>query len=236
MNRKPFKFKQFDIFQDKTAMKVGTDGVLLGSWTSIYNGKRILDIGTGTGLVALMLAQRFSEVEIDAIEIDKSAYLQASENFENSIFKERLNIYNTPIQDYNSIKKYDLVVSNPPFFNVNDLVDFDTRKQARQQTTLTFAELLNKTACLLSENGFASFIIPYDQREIFVDIALKNSLHLSKILYIRGNQNSLLKRVLLEFSFITKEKIEESELIIEIDRHQYTDDYINLTKDFYLKM
>lgn len=236
MSRTPFKFKQFDIFQDNTAMKVGTDGVLLGSWTNIYKGKRILDIGTGTGLIALMLAQRFPETTIDAIEIDESAYLQATENFQNSIFKQRLKVFNIPIQEYNPNEKYDLIVSNPPFFSVNDLVEFDSRKQARQQTTLTFSELLDKTSLLLNRNGVASFVIPYDQKDLYIDIASKKSLYISRILYVRGNKNSSLKRVLLEFSFDKKEIVEEDELIIELDRHQYSDEYINLTKEFYLKM
>ena len=160
MNRKPFRFKQFEIFQDKTAMKVGTDGVLLGAWSNLETGDNILDIGAGTGLISLMLAQRFPNSRVDAIEIDYDAFLQAKENFEHSIFSERLKIKNTSLQVYSSDKKYDLIVSNPPFFTVNNSVDFDARKQARQQETLTFAELIEKSAKLLHKEGVASFIIP----------------------------------------------------------------------------
>ena len=144
MNRKPFQFKQFSIFQDQTAMKVGTDGVLLGAWVNVF-GQNVLDIGTGTGLISLMIAQRFPEANIDALEIDSDAFLQAEENFSNSKFNHRLTLFHTSLQDYNSAKKYDLIVSNPPFFTVNDLVSFDSRKQARQQETLTFTDLISNT-------------------------------------------------------------------------------------------
>lgn len=235
MNRKPFRFKQFEIFQDKTAMKVGTDGVLLGAWATLKSGNTILDIGTGTGLISLMLAQRFPNAKLDAIEIDNDAFLQAKENYENAPFSDRLTIFNSSLQDYSTNKKYDLIVSNPPFFVVNDTVDFDARKQARQQETLTFEELIKKTAELLHKDGLASFIIPYDQMGSFCKIASQNNLKRSKTVYVKGNATTATKRVLLEFSFHDK-KCFENELIIEVERHQYTEDYINLTKEFYLKM
>ena len=235
MNRKPFKFKQFSIFQDKTAMKVGTDGVLLGAWATNNSGNTILDIGTGTGLISMMLAQRFPESQIDAIEIDENAYYQAKENFENTPFYNRLSIYLTSLQDYKTDKKYDLIVSNPPFFTVNDLNEFDARKQARQEETLTFSDLLEKTAQLLNKDGLANFIIPHDRMLEFCTIAAENALKVSKTTLIKGNETSPIKRVLLEFSFEENE-IEENTLTIEIERHRYTNDYINLTKDFYLKM
>lgn len=235
MSKKPFRFKQFEISQDKTAMKVGTDGVLLGAWANLYNGNTILDVGTGTGLISLMLAQRFPNSKIDAIEIDHEAYLQAKSNFENSSFNTQLSIHESSFQDYLSNEKYDLIVSNPPFFTVNNLVDFDQRKQARQQETLNFDELINKTSLLLNDNGSACFIIPYDQSDFFIEIAAKNKLKLAKILYVKGNNLSPIKRVLLEFSFQEKKLLEEN-LIIEEERHQYTNNYIELTRDFYLKM
>jgi len=235
MNRKPFRFKQFEIFQDKTAMKVGTDGVLLGAWSNLETGDNILDIGAGTGLISLMLAQRFPNSRVDAIEIDYDAFLQAKENFEHSTFSERLKIKNTSLQVYSSDKKYDLIVSNPPFFTVNNSVDFDARKQARQQETLTFAELIEKSAKLLHKEGVASFIIPYDQMDVFCEKTAQNDLKLSRIVYVKGNSSSPIKRVLLEFSF-QERIVRKEELVIERERHQYTNEYISLTKDFYLKM
>ena len=234
MIRKTFQFKQFSIYQDKTAMKVGTDGVLLGAWAKT-SGSNVLDIGTGTGLISLMLAQRFLETLIDAIEIDQDAFLQASENFEASKFNHRLTVHHTSLQEFFPQKKYDLIVSNPPFFVVNDLVEFDSRKQARQQEMLTFSDLISKTAQLLKHEGLASFIIPYEQMSDFNKIAVQNDLKLARTVYIKGNETSQIKRVLLEYSFL--EKItEETYLTIEVERHQYTQDYIELTKDFYLKM
>lgn len=235
MNRKPFRFKQFEIFQDKTAMKVGTDGVLLGAWSNLETGDNILDIGAGTGLISLMLAQRFPNSRVDAIEIDYDAFLQAKENFEHSIFSERLKIKNTSLQVYSSDKKYDLIVSNPPFFTVNNSVDFDARKQARQQETLTFAELIEKSAKLLHKEGVASFIIPYDQMDVFCEKTAQNDLKLSRIVLVKGSSSSPIKRVLLEFSF-QERIVRKEELVIERERHQYTNEYISLTKDFYLKM
>jgi len=234
-NRKPFRFKQFEIFQDNTAMKVGTDGVLLGAWSTLLAGNRILDIGAGTGLISLMLAQRFPTAIIDAIELDEDAYHQAKENILNSKFKERINSHHLALQEYQSDIKYDLIVSNPPFFIVNDRIELDSRKQARQQETLTFDELLNKTSQLLNIQGKAAFIIPFDLEENFIEIGEKYNLYPSKILNIKGNQQVEFKRSIIELSF-DKCEILKDELIIEIDRHQYTDDYINLTKDFYLKM
>lgn len=235
MNRKPFRFKQFEIFQDRTAMKVGTDGVLLGAWANLEQGSSILDIGTGTGLIALMLAQRFPQSLVDAVELEVDAFIQASENFNNSTFKNRLKIYHSSIQNYKSAYKYDLIVSNPPFFIANDRVELDSRKKARQQETLTFDDLLEKTALLLKENGNASFVIPYDLESNFLAIASSQKLLPKQILHVKGKEESPIKRSLITLSFQSVDH-QNSTLVVEVDRHQYTDDYIKLTKDFYLKM
>ncbi len=236
MIKKPFRFKQFDIYQDQTAMKVGTDGVLLGAWANLAQGNKVLDIGTGTGLISLMLAQRFKNVRIDAVEIDVDAYHQAKENFSNSIFSNQITIYQNAIQSFDTTSKYDLIVSNPPFFKVNDRVELDARKQARQQETLTFSDLLTKTSNLLAENGLASFVIPFDLEDDFLNQAQQVKLYPKRIVYVKGNNDAPIKRVLIELSFDQIIKVEETQLIIEVARHRYTDDYINLTKDFYLKM
>ncbi len=235
MMRKPFRFKQFEIYQDQTAMKVGTDGVLLGAWANLYDGNTILDIGSGTGLISLMLAQRFPEALIDAVELDESAYQQTKENFSNSKFENRLTITQTPIQEFDSKIKYNLIVSNPPFFVNNERVELDARKTARQQETLTFEDLLAKTKDLLAENGVASFIIPFDLEENFLAIAKNLNLFPKRIFHVKGNEEAPFKRSIIELSFKLEETV-YSTLIIEVGRHQYTEDYINLTKDFYLKM
>lgn len=233
--KKPFKFKQFDIYQDRTAMKVGTDGVLLGAWAELIKGNKILDIGTGTGLISLMLAQRFPQSVINAVEIDEDAFLQAQDNFHDSKFSNRLIVENQSLQSYKSEYKFDLIVSNPPFFISNQRVEQDARKNARQQETLTFDDLLAKTAFLLHDEGLASFIIPFDLENKFLQIASNYSLFPNRIVRVKGNDQAEVKRSLIELSFKSKET-EFSSLTIEVERHQYTEDYINLTKDFYLKM
>ena len=235
MSNKPFRFKQFSINQDKTAMKVGTDGVLLGAWSDVENAKNILDVGTGTGLISLMFAQRNFDVKIDAIEIDKNAYLQAQENFEKSKFSHQITVHHQDFKTYYSSEKYDLIVSNPPYFVENKRLEESSRKQARQQYNLSFDDLIFKMSELLTKEGNISLILPYNSLEEIISIAKKNQLFLTKLTYIKGNLTSDYIRVLLNFSFVEK-KLEQNELIIEKARHQYTEDYINLTKDFYLKM
>jgi len=235
---KPFKFKQFTIHQDKCAMKIGTDGVLLGAWTSIENTPNsILDIGTGTGIIALQLAQRSDAIIIDAIEIDDSAYEQAVENFENSDWGDRLFCYHASLQEFSQEidEKYNLIISNPPFYNDKFETDNISRNRARFTSSLSFKNLLSFVSKLLSENGTFSVIIPFKEEQNFIDLAKKNNLFLNRICRVKGNKFSEIKRSLIALSFLrSKTKIEE--LTIEIERHQYTNEYVNLVKGFYLKM
>lgn len=228
-----FQFKQFTISQDKTAMKVGTDGVLLGAWTSIF-GKRVLDIGTGTGLIALMIAQR-SLCLVDCIEIDNDAYLQATENLSKSKWEGRLDISHTSLQEFTTEYKFDTIISNPPFFNKSQKTPNESRNFARHTDSLSFDELLQFTSVKLTDLGIASFIIPFDSEKEFLQIAKYNNLHPSRICRVRGTEESPIKRSLIELSF---DKVDclETNLTIEISRHVYTQDYINLTRDFYIKM
>ena len=237
----PFHFKGFTIYQDKTAMKVGTDGVLLGSWCSVQNyPDTILDIGAGTGLISLMLSQRSDAMTIDAVEVEENAYEQTVENFEKSDWGDRLYCYHATFEDFaNEISEeqetYDLILSNPPFY----VDDFETgnnaRNKARFTSSLSFENLLLGVSKILSVNGIFSVIIPFKEEENFTILAQKNNLYLNRICHVQGNPSSAIKRSLLEFSFHQKSTIKEH-LIIEIERHQYTEDYINLTKYFYLKM
>lgn len=235
---KPFVFKEFSVDQDRCAMKIGTDGVLLGAWTSInHNPFSVLDIGAGTGILALMLAQRSHAETIEAIEIDDAAFEQAAENFEDSPWGDRLFCYHAGFNEFveEIDDKYDLIVSNPPFYSENYKTDNPQRDLARFTDALPFEHLLHGTAKLLDDNGKASFIIPYSEEEKFITLAEKTDLFPNRITRVKGSNTSEIKRSLLEFSF-TKTTIDSSELIIETGRHQYTEDYINLTKDFYLKM
>jgi tRNA1Val (adenine37-N6)-methyltransferase len=241
MSIKRFQFKQFSIKQEKSAMKIGTDAVLLGAWCSISHfPDKILDIGSGTGIISLMLAQRSDAEIIDAIEIDENAYEQSVENFEQSVWADRLYCYYCSLQDFvNEIsdeeETYDLIVSNPPFYNDDSETENESRNKARFTSSLSFEDLLLGVSKILSESGFFSVIIPFKEEENFVKIANENQLFLNKVCRVQGNPTSELKRSLLSFSF-QKSPIQESYLIIETERHQYTKEYINLTKDFYLKM
>ncbi len=219
-------------------MKVGTDGVLLGAWTLI-NGKpnSILDIGSGTGLIALQMAQRCDAELIDAIELDEDAYEQCVENFEASPWADRLFCYHAGLDEFvDEIEDtYDLIISNPPFYSEEVSSGDAARDIARQNDALPFDELLEGVSKLLSPKGVFSVIIPYKKEWNFVALAENFGLFTRRITRVKGNSNSELKRSLLEFGF-TKETIVENELIIELERHQYTKEYVDLTKEFYLKM
>lgn len=233
-----FQFKQFTVQQDKCAMKIGTDGVLLGAWATLqHQPETILDIGAGTGVVALMLAQRSTAHTIEALEIDSDAYEQAAENFENSPWPDRLFCYHAGFIEFieEIDDQYDLIVSNPPFYIENYKTDNPKRDLARFADALPFEHLLHGTAKLLAEKGKAVFIIPYTEEETFIRLASKVNLFPNSILRIKGNSTTNIKRSLIEFSF-QKTSIKNNELIIETSRHQYTNEYINLTQDFYLKL
>lgn len=235
---KPFRFKEFTIAQDKTAMKVGTDGVLLGAWASIENNPfSVLDIGAGTGLIALQLAQRCHAEVIDAIEIDDDAYEQAVDNFENSPWSDRLFCYHAGLDEFvDEIEDtYDLIISNPPFYTENYKTESTQRDTARFTDALPFEELLSGVAKLLAPTGIFHTIIPYKEHEHFINLAKANQLFPKKTCHVKGNPKANFKRSLLSFSFENTENIVE-ELIIETARHQYTAAYISLTKDFYLKI
>lgn len=236
-----FKFKEFSIHQDKTAMKIGTDAVLLGAWVFLENEiDSILDVGSGTGIIALMLAQRSFALTIDAVEIDNDAYEQTVTNFENSNWGDRLYCYHSSFQNFadeiaEEDETYDLIISNPPFYTDEFESKNDARNKARFTTSLSFNELLKGVSKILSKKGKFTVIIPFKEEQGFVELAKENNLFLNRVCHVKGNPSSAFKRSLLEFSFEDKKLIKEN-LTIEIKRHQYTEEYINLTKDFYLKM
>lgn len=236
-----FSFKQFTIEQDRCAMKVGTDGVLLGSWVSLESRPfSVLDIGAGTGLIALMLAQRSDAGQIDAIEIDEDAYEQCVENFENSPWADRLFCFHASLDEFAEEpedEKYDLIVSNPPYFVPNEReTDLpENRKKARFYDSLPFADLVDYASQLLSDNGELAVIVPFSEEQTFIALAKAKSLHANRITRVRGTENAPLKRSLLQFSFSEK-PIEENELTLEVSRHQYTREFKTLVQDFYLKL
>lgn len=234
-----FQFKKFAVEQDRCAMKIGTDGVLLGAWAPIDNNPfSILDIGTGTGIIALMLAQRSGATQIDALEIDEDAYEQATDNFENSPWNDRLFCFHAALDEFveEPEDEYDLIISNPPFYTEDYKSDNEQRDLARFSDAMPFEELIEAADLLLSENGIFSVIIPFKEEERFIDLCAEVELFPVKATRVKGSPKTPIVRSLLAFKRYELSVLEADELIIEINRHEYTDEYIELTKDFYLKM
>ena len=233
-----FQFKKFTVQQDKCAMKIGTDGVLLGAWCPIENNPfSVLDIGAGTGILSLMLAQRSNAEQIDAIEIDENAFEQCVENFEASPWGDRLFCFHAGLDEFmdEPEDEYDIIISNPPFYTEDYKTESEQRDLARFADAMPFEDLVETANLLLSENGIFSVIIPFKEEETFLALAKDFELYPFKITRVKGTPTSEIKRSLLAFSRIKKETVID-ELIIETARHQYTEEYISLTKDFYLKM
>ena len=234
-----FHFKQFTIQDEKSAMKIGTDAVLLGAWCPIDNNpKTILDIGTGTGILSLMLAQRSASEQIDAIEIDENAYEECVENFENSPWSDRLFCFHAGLDEFveEPEEEYDLIICNPPFYAEDFKSKNESRDLARFQDAMPFEDLIEAADLLLSENGIFSVIIPFKEEENFINLCAEVELFPTKITRVKGSDKTAIVRSLLAFKRFELSVLDADELIIEINRHEYTNDYINLTKDFYLKM
>jgi tRNA1Val (adenine37-N6)-methyltransferase len=234
---KPFQFKKFTIEQDQCAMKIGTDGVLLGAWATVKNEFSILDLGTGTGVISLMLAQRSNAEVIEAVEIDAPAFEQAMSNFENSEWSDRLFCYHASLQEFvDEIEdKYELIISNPPFYTDANPSENKERSTARFEDAMPFTHLTNAASKLLDKHGIFAVIIPFKEEEKFVALAKENNLFLNRVCRVKGSETSPVKRSLLEFSFTEKSFTEEN-LTLEIERHVYTDDYKKLVQGFYVKM
>jgi tRNA1Val (adenine37-N6)-methyltransferase len=224
-------------------MKIGTDGVLLGAWTPLINNPyNVLDIGAGTGILSLMLAQRSNAAPnnvgiIDAIEIDEDAYEQCVENFEASPWGDKLFCFHAGLDEFvdEPEDEYDLIISNPPFYTDDYKTDNTSRDLARFEDALPFEELIEAAALLLSDNGIFSVIIPCKEEEQFVSMCKELDLFPLKITRVKGTPTSEIKRSLLAFCRMEQTPLID-ELVIEISRHNYTPEYIELTKDFYLKM
>ena len=234
-----FKFKQFTLNQDRCAMKIGTDAVLLGAWCPIDNTpKSILDIGAGTGVLALMLAQRTNADQIDALEIDEEAYEQCVENFEASAWADKLFCYHAGLDEFvdEPEDEYDLIISNPPFYSEDFKTENEQRDLARFQDAMPFEDLIEAADLLLSENGTFAVVIPYKEEERFIDLCAEYELYPVKATRVKGSHKTPIVRSLLAFKRFELSVLTADELVVEINRHEYTDDYINLTQDFYLKM
>jgi tRNA1Val (adenine37-N6)-methyltransferase len=235
MSSQEFVFKQFKIQQDKCAMKVGTDAVLLGAWVNASRARTILDIGTGTGIISLMLAQK-STALIDAIDIDKNAYTQAQENISGCKWKERIQIHHTSLQQYANTctHKYDLIVSNPPYFVDSSKALEESRTNARHTDQLPFGALLDGVLKLLNPTGRFYVILPTKESQLFREMAEEQKLFATRLTRVITRTDKPEKRLLMKFEFVQK-KVEEGTITIEQDeRHSYTEQYKELTKDYYI--
>lgn len=234
-----FQFKQFSVEQDQCPMKIGTDGVLLGAWANIDSCEKALDIGTGTGVIALMIAQRAEKAKILGIEIDPKSSAQAEKNMIASPFAERLEVKNCSIQDYmkDYDDKFDLIICNPPFFSGGTFSGNQERNDVRHTVKLPNGDLLRCAKTLLKTNGRFCVILPYIEGLRFKELASSYGLNASKITSVIGKVGKPVERLLIEFSQSTIENIEENELVLQVGgRHEYSEDYVNLTRPFYLNM
>ncbi len=231
-----FSFKQFIVHQDQTAMKVTTDACIFGAYTLIDGTKKILDIGTGTGLVAMMLAQR-TTAQIDAVEIENSAYNQAVTNIQESVFKEQINVFNTSIQLFSTRSEqqnqYDLIVSNPPFFHNHLKAKETTRNNSLHTDTLSFEDLIRSVLRLISSVGTFVILLPLHESSVFEELSIPEGLYPQKKLTIRHRKDTKILRIITTFGF-TKTQTQEENLIIKNPDESYSLAFEMLLKDYYL--
>ncbi|MTI24555.1 methyltransferase [Fulvivirga kasyanovii] len=232
-----FDFKQFSIKQECSAMKVGTDGVLLGAWTNVTGSKTVLDIGTGTGLIALMIAQRNPVASIHAIEIDQASAAEALTNVSHSPWADRVKVFHESIQDFSAhaTHAYDLIVSNPPFFNSGTASPSANRHQARHTGQLPQKDLIQTVAGLLSDQGRFSVIIPVTESDNFISMAADYGLHPCHITTFFPKAHKPSERHLIEFTR-TEGPAREDRLVQYLEHGEWTEGYKNLTRDFHIKL
>jgi tRNA1Val (adenine37-N6)-methyltransferase len=233
MPERVFRFKQFEVKHSLSAMKVGTDGVLLGAWTNIDDAYKVLDVGTGSGLISLMLAQKSENAHIWGIEIDKEASLEARFNFDQSPWKDRLHVVNADFSTFKSSEKFDLIVSNPPFFH-EDVKALDSRRSLARSGEIALEDIIRKAAEFMHSTSLLSLILPIAQHQKVKDIAASCGLFSQRLTRVKPTPEKHAHRILIEFSKTLKTE-EISELIIEeAGRHLYSASYRAITKDFYL--
>lgn len=238
MPKSTFTFKQFEVLQSEETMKVGTDAVLLGAWTPISEtAENLLDIGAGTGVISLMLAQRCPNAQIDAVELQPEAYELCVENFENSPWGDRLFCYHASFQEFAEefdAESYDVIVSNPPYHTEDYLAEKNSKKIARSEQFLPFESLFVGVAKLLTTDGYFSLIVPFNAFDQVSEIAMHFGLTHSVFTYVKGTPSTPIKRVMFVFSKSPIPFSVPQEITLEYERHQRTQAYHELTKDFYL--
>lgn len=233
-----FKFKQFDVIQDNCTMKVNTDGVLLGAWSDVNNRKLALDIGTGTGIIALMLSQRNPSLKVVGVEIDEAAFLQARSNMQQSIFAKRLSAIHSPLQEFatRTNDKFDLIVSNPPFFTGGTFSSNENKANVRHTIKLSHTDLLMSVKKVMSSDGYFDLILPYIEGLRFVEMAGKYDMSLKKMTEVRSREKKSIERLLLRFKHGNGPDFDKDALTIysETGVKDYSDKFKSLTKEFYL--
>lgn len=228
-----FRFKNFKVEQGRCAMKVNTDGVLLGAWKNGSGAERILDIGTGTGVIALMMAQRNTQARIDAIDIDEDAWRQAKENFSDSPWSDRLSAFHVSLQNFLPDKKYDVIISNPPYF-VNDFKSHRHQKNvARHGIELGYEDLLSGIHRLLSDGGKARVIIPFANFFLFKEKAAKQELFVTEFTEVVAVQGMAPYVIMMQLERLRRDPV-KSALAIKNEEDTFTEEYKQLTRDFYL--
>jgi tRNA1Val (adenine37-N6)-methyltransferase len=230
-----FQFKQFRIIQEMSAMKVGTDGVLLGAWVNLNKARRILDVGTGTGLIALMMAQRLAE-QITGIELDKNAADEAAQNCADSPWSNRITIINLPFQNYSETASpgFDLIISNPPFFVNNQKSKNNRLAIAKHNDLLPFSDLIEGSIRLLDQNGRLAIILPVAPAQTFIELAARDGLYLNRLTEVRPNSQKQVHRYLMEFDKNKTAPIKDCLYIHRDDIVDFTPEYKKLTGEFYL--
>lgn len=236
MQSSVFQFKQFSIHQSASAMKVGTDGVLIGAWAESDNVAEILDIGSGTGLISLMLSQRFPKASITGVELDTDAHRESIENVSRSSWKERVQMVNDSIQDFavNSTKSFGLIVSNPPFYKTQLRPPNERRSVARHNDTLPFGELLSSVKKMLADDGRFCVILPAESQGEIETLCTKMDLSFAKKCTVLPTPDKPAKRILYSISKQKNQTVCETIVIESNGRHHYSAEYKKLTKDFYL--
>jgi tRNA1Val (adenine37-N6)-methyltransferase len=231
-----FHFKQFSLQHDRCAMKVGTDSVLLGCWANVKRAKNILDIGTGSGVIALMMAQRTSrDTQIDAVEISTQDAGQALENILQSPWPGKIAIENISIQDFFPNRCYDIIISNPPYFNNSEEPPDSRRLQTRHTITLTYETLILSVRRLLRNDGRFNIILPYAEGNQFIRLAEEHEFYCTRKYGFRTRAEKPIERWLLEFSY-DEQPPEAGEVLHYAKGLAWSDQYISLTRDFYLKL
>lgn len=228
---RPFRFKQFEIYQEQTAMKVGTDGVLLGAWTKVGGAKTILDVGCGSGLLSLMLAQK-SNARITAVEIDQNAFEEAKLNVSISPWSNQIELIHSDFEQFDTKNKFDIIICNPPFFKGK--AEHNSRSTARQNTFLPFDLLILKSAELLANKGSLSLIFPFEHQSEILKLADDSQLYVNEIVHVKGNKDAPIKRTLLRLSKEPIRAINSKIITIEIERNRYTEEYTELLKPYLL--